>query len=111
VADAAEHPRLDELLALWVRWTHQDDLRHLDCEVTRYWSAASSDFDSMVDDADRRDAETLDTCLWSLPPDLCASILHKHAGATWRLRRTSIEDAYARARRALSDSLRRRGVP
>jgi hypothetical protein len=107
----AEHPRLDELLSTWADWQRSDQLRDLDVQTSSFWADSHSDFEQMVEHCDARDARAVDAAVWDLSPVERAAVLHRHSAAVWRTQREPLAEAYARARRALSDSLRRRSVP
>lgn len=110
-AQPGEHPRLDALLAEWVEWQHTGSLAHLDTRTSTFWSSGCSDFDSMVDACDTRDANVVDTLLWDMPVLERTAIHCVHLAAVWRFHREPIESVYLRARLTLSAALVRRRVP
>ena len=73
-------------------------------------SVSSREFQSMVDDVDRRCADAVSAVLESVTPMEFAAVRHKHLEAVWRSGRDVLEEAYQRARIAVMRGLVKRGI-
>lgn len=106
-----DHRRLDELLDRWAVWIRAGGMEQFEVGAAGFWSSGSTDFDSMVNTADMKDAVTMNAVVEDLAPIEQCAVSHIHIGAVFRSNRgEKMEDVYVRARINLSDGLRRRKV-
>jgi hypothetical protein len=106
-----EHPRLDEYLDNWARYTRLTDAGELNCQTANYWSSGSSDFESMCEGLDLTLALAVCAIVADLPINESIALGHFHLGsAVWRINRESIDVVYRRARVNVSIGLLKKGV-
>ena len=105
--------RMGELLSLWARWMSSNQpLRELwypDTAAGCVGGGNSHDFETMLEDADKRSAEAVGAAIEDLTPAEQASIYHVHLAAVYRFRGT-MEGTYEQARYALRVVLPQRGI-
>ena len=105
--------RMGELLSIWSRWMRSNqpyrELWYPDTAAGCVGGGNSHDFESMLEDADKRSAEAVGAAIEDLTPAEQASIYHVHLAAVYRFR-GAMEGTYEQARYALRVVLPQRGI-
>ena len=105
--------RMGELLSLWARWMRSSQpLRELwypDTACGCVGGGYSNDFETMIEDADKRAAEAVGASIDDLTTIEQCAVCHIHLGAVFR-GRASMEKTYEAARYQLRVLLPQRGI-
>jgi len=105
--------RMGELLSIWSRWMRSNqpyrELWYPDTAAGCVGGGNSHDFETMLEDADKRSAEAVGAAIEDLTPAEQASIYSVHLGAVFRIR-APMETMYEMARYALRVVLPQRGI-
>ena len=106
----SEHPRLDWHLDNWARYMRAGGTRQLGTKTQGHWSSGNSDFDTMADYSEMRQAIAFDALIWDLVEIERASGMHYHLAAVGRSNREPLEAVYVRSRISLSHAMARRRI-
>lgn len=105
--------RMGELLSLWARWMRSSqpyrELWYPDTAAGCVGGGNSHDFETMIEDADKRAAEGVGAAIDGLTPAEQCAVFHVHLASVFR-GRAPMEKTYEEARYQLRVILPSRGI-